>query len=141
MLGTEPATDAMNEADTLLMVGTCFPYIDYLPKPGQARGIQIDIKPEKIGLRYPIEVGLLGDAKTIFSELVPLLNKKDDYSFLNKKQIAMDNWINKLQDHSRRRSDTEHLSTTGGKKMALLLQNLTNTILNLRQLHRLSPTS
>jgi pyruvate dehydrogenase (quinone) len=44
MLGTEPATDAMNEADTLLMIGTSFPYIEYLPKPGQARGIQIDIK-------------------------------------------------------------------------------------------------
>ena len=50
ILGTEPATNAMNEADTLLMVGTSFPYIDYLPKPGQTRGIQIDIKPEKIGL-------------------------------------------------------------------------------------------
>ena len=59
MLGTEPATDAMTEADTLLMVGTSFPYMDYLPKPGQARGVQIDIKPENIGLRYPIEHGLL----------------------------------------------------------------------------------
>ena len=46
MLGTEPASDAMNEADTLLMIGTSFPYIEYLPKPGQAKGIQIDIKPE-----------------------------------------------------------------------------------------------
>ena len=64
LLGTEPATDAMNEADTLLMVGTSFPYIDYLPKPGQAKGIQIDIKPERIGLRYPVEVGLVGDSKT-----------------------------------------------------------------------------
>ena len=71
ILGTEPATDAMNEADTLLMVGTSFPYIDYLPKPGQARGIQIDIKPEKIGLRYPVEVGLLGDSRIILSALIP----------------------------------------------------------------------
>ena len=47
LLGTTPSSDAMNEADTLLMIGTSFPYIEYLPKPGQARGIQIDIKPEK----------------------------------------------------------------------------------------------
>src|SRR5919199_1192491 len=60
LLGTEPATDAMNEADTLLMVGTSFPYIDYLPKPGQAKGIQIDIIPEKIGLRYPVDIALVG---------------------------------------------------------------------------------
>lgn len=75
MLGTEPATDAMNEADTLLMIGTSFPYIEYLPKPGQARGVQIDIKPERIGLRYPVDLGLLGDSKTILSTLLPLLKE------------------------------------------------------------------
>ena len=48
MLGTSPASDAMNEADTILMIGTSFPYIDYLPKPGQAKGIQIDIVPEEL---------------------------------------------------------------------------------------------
>jgi pyruvate dehydrogenase (quinone) len=68
----------MNEADTLLMVGTSFPYIDYLPKPGQARGIQIDIKPINIGLRYPIEIGLVGDSKLVLSELLPLLHEKKD---------------------------------------------------------------
>jgi pyruvate dehydrogenase (quinone) len=73
MLGTEPATDAMSEADTLLMIGTSFPYIEYLPKPGQARGVQIDIKAEKIGLRYPVEVGLVGDSKKVLSALLPLL--------------------------------------------------------------------
>ena len=106
ILGTEPASDAMNEADTLLMVGTSFPYIDYLPKPGQARGIQIDIKPEKIGLRYPVEVGLLGDSRIILSALVPILesrskgqkeNTNDNNSFLLDKQQAMKEWVNKLQ--------------------------------------------
>src|ERR687888_1627814 len=72
LLGTTPSSDAMSEADTLLMVGTSFPYIDYLPKPGQARGIQIDIKPEKIGLRYPVEIGLVGDSKTILSAVLAL---------------------------------------------------------------------
>jgi pyruvate dehydrogenase (quinone)/pyruvate oxidase len=76
LLGTEPASDAMNEADTLLMVGTSFPYIDYLPKPGQAKGIQIDIKPDKIGLRYPVEIGLVGDSKLTLAAILPLLRGK-----------------------------------------------------------------
>jgi pyruvate dehydrogenase (quinone) len=74
LLGTTPSSDAMSEADILLMIGTSFPYVEYLPKPGQARGIQIDIKPEKIGLRYPVEIGLVGDSKLILSALLPLLN-------------------------------------------------------------------
>jgi pyruvate dehydrogenase (quinone) len=115
MLGTEPASDAMNEADTLFMIGTSFPYIDYLPKPGEARGIQIDIKPEKIGLRYPVEVGLVGNSKNILSELLPLLSdkrRKDDINknivstissqFLRSKQTAMRHWIRILKDQSSR---------------------------------------
>lgn len=99
ILGTEPASDAMNEADTLLMVGTSFPYIEYLPKPGQARGIQIDIKPERIGIRYPVEIGLLGDSKVILSALIPLLNNKEQNNnlFLKEKQRAMQKWTDKLQ--------------------------------------------
>jgi pyruvate dehydrogenase (quinone) len=99
ILGTEPASDAMNEADTLLMVGTSFPYIEYLPKPGQARGIQIDIKPERIGIRYPVEIGLLGDSKVILSALIPLLKNKEQNNnlFLKEKQRAMQEWTDKLQ--------------------------------------------
>ena len=82
----------MAEADTLFMVGTSFPYIEYLPKPGQARGIQIDIKPEKISLRYPVEIGLVGDSRLILSALLPLLNQKDNLEFLKSKQNAMKNW-------------------------------------------------
>ena len=58
------------------MIGTSFPYMEYLPKPGQAKGIQIDMKSEKIGLRYPIEIGLVGDSKTVLSELLPLLKDR-----------------------------------------------------------------
>jgi pyruvate dehydrogenase (quinone) len=99
ILGTEPASDAMNEADTLLMVGTSFPYTEYLPKPGKARGIQIDIKAERIGLRFPVEVGLLGDSRVILSALIPLLNnnKEQNDLFLRQKQKAMQEWIHKLQ--------------------------------------------
>ena len=67
LLGTAPSQDAMEECDTLLMVGSSFPYIEFLPKPGQAKGVQIDIDPMRIGLRYPVEVGLVGDSKTVLA--------------------------------------------------------------------------
>lgn len=105
LLGTEPASDAMAEADTLLMIGTSFPYIDYLPKPGQAKGVQIDIMPEKIGLRYPVDVGLVGDSKLTLSALLPLLNKKhnkEDFDFLTEKQRAMKKWNSLLKEQSSR---------------------------------------
>ena len=104
LLGTEPATDAMNEADTLLMVGTSFPYIDYLPKPGHARGIQIDIKPNNIGLRYPVEIGLVGDSKLVLSELLPLLQQRSETErgFLKSKQDAMVDWNKLLKEQSSR---------------------------------------
>jgi pyruvate dehydrogenase (quinone) len=104
LLGTEPATDAMNEADTLLMVGTSFPYIDYLPKPGQARGIQIDIKPNNIGLRYPVEIGLVGDSKLVLSELLPFLQQRSETErgFLKSKQDAMVDWNKLLKEQSSR---------------------------------------
>jgi pyruvate dehydrogenase (quinone) len=117
MLGTEPATDAMSEADTLLMIGTSFPYIEYLPKPGQARGIQIDIKAEKIGLRYPVEVGLVGDSKKVLSALLPLLRKgradnsidrnhqhyreEHQQEFLRSKQLSMKRWTDLLDEQSK----------------------------------------
>ena len=91
LLGTEPASDAMAEADTLFMIGTSFPYIEYLPKPGRARGVQIDIFPDRIGLRFPVEVGLVGDAKLTLAKLIPLLRQKDD-GFLKPKQEAMKKW-------------------------------------------------
>ena len=100
LLGTKPSSDAMSETDTLLMIGTSFPYIDYLPKPGQARGIQIDIKSEKIGLRYPVEIGLVGDSKLVLSALIPLLKQKENQEFLKSKQKAMENWNKLLEEKS-----------------------------------------
>jgi pyruvate dehydrogenase (quinone)/pyruvate oxidase len=94
----------MAEADTLLMIGTSFPYIDYLPKPGQARGIQIDIIPEKIGLRYPVEIGLIGDAKLTLNALLPMLTQRQrgDDEFLKSKQNAMESWNSLLKEQSTR---------------------------------------
>lgn len=94
LLGTEPSSDAMSEADTLFIIGSSFPYIDYLPKPGQARGIQIDIKPTNIGLRFPIEIGLVGDAKLVLTKLLPLLSERHeaDDTFLKSMQRSMNDW-------------------------------------------------
>jgi pyruvate dehydrogenase (quinone)/pyruvate oxidase len=102
LLGTDPASDAMSEADTLLMIGTSFPYIDYLPKPGQAKGIQIDIKADKIGLRYPVEVGIVGDSRLTLGALLPMLRQKENLDFLRIKQQAMKNWIDLLNERSSR---------------------------------------
>jgi pyruvate dehydrogenase (quinone)/pyruvate oxidase len=101
LLGTSPSSDAMAEADTLLMVGTSFPYIDYLPKPGQARGVQIDLFAERIGLRYPVEVGLVGDSKLALSALLPLLKEKSR-DFTRSKQQAMKEWNDLLRERSSR---------------------------------------
>ena len=110
LLGTEPSSDAMSETDTLFMVGTSFPYIEYLPKPGQAIGIQIDIKPEKIGLRYPVRIGLIGDSKQVLSDLIPLLHDRrtggndndPSIQFLKSKQDAMKKWNDLLNEQSSR---------------------------------------
>src|SRR5438552_3589449 len=86
LLGTRPSQDAMEECDTLLMVGTSFPYIEFLPKPGQARGVQIELDPMRIGLRYPVEVGLVGDSRRTLEALLPMLQRNKHRGFLNKAQ-------------------------------------------------------
>ncbi|HJV35458.1 thiamine pyrophosphate-requiring protein [Geomonas sp.] len=78
LLGTKPSYEMMMDCDTLLMVGSGFPYSEFLPKEGQARGVQIDISPRMLGLRYPMEVNLQGDATLTLRALVPLLQRKGD---------------------------------------------------------------
>src|SRR5207245_5555378 len=63
LLGTKPSQETMEDCDTLFMVGRSFPYIEFIPKPDQARGVQIELDPKRIGLRFPIEVGLVGDSR------------------------------------------------------------------------------
>ena len=92
LLGTLPSELAMEECDTLLMVGTSFPYMEYYPKPGNAAAAQIDLDPTRIGLRYPVDVGLTGDAKATLQMLVPLINRRSDRSFLEKAQTRMAEW-------------------------------------------------
>ncbi len=77
LLGTEPSWDLMRDCDTLLMIGSGFPYSEFLPKDGQAKGIQIDIQPGMLSLRYPMDVNLVGDAAETLKALLPLIKQKD----------------------------------------------------------------
>ena len=104
LLGTAPSQDCMEECDTLLMIGTSFPYMEFYPKPGKARCVQIDIDPARIGLRYPTEVGLAGDAKCVMRALLPLLEHKKNRKFLEKAQSRMKSW-NELMDKRGMRMD------------------------------------
>jgi pyruvate dehydrogenase (quinone) len=88
----KPSQTALEECDTVLIAGSSFPYIEFMPKPGKARGVQIDIDPRRIGLRYPVEVGLVGDCRHTLEELLPLLQRKDDREFLAKAQKGMAEW-------------------------------------------------
>lgn len=92
LLGTLPSEEALEECDTLFMVGTSFPYLEFYPKPDQARAVQIDVDPMRIGLRYPIEVGLVGDSRETLRHLLPLLQRKSERSFLEKAQKGMQEW-------------------------------------------------
>ena len=104
LLGTRPSQEALEDCDTLLIVGSSFPYIEFLPKPGQARGVQIDLDPMRIGLRYPVEVGLVGDSARTLAALLPRLQHKRDRSFLEKAQADMKAW-NALMDERAGRTD------------------------------------
>jgi pyruvate dehydrogenase (quinone) len=102
LLGTAPSQEAMEECDTLIMVGTSFPYLDFFPKPGKARCVQIDLDPARIGLRYPVEVGLAGDSGAILRDLLPLLEKKTERKFLEKAQSRMKDWNEVLEKRGTR---------------------------------------
>ena len=92
LLGTEPSEEAIHSCDTLLIAGSSFPYIEFYPPDGGARGVQIDIDPSRIGLRYPVEVGLVGDTRPTLEALIPLLKRKPDRGFLETAQKGMKKW-------------------------------------------------
>jgi pyruvate dehydrogenase (quinone) len=92
LLGTTPSVEAMEECDTLLIIGSSFPYMEYLPKPGKAKGVQIDDKPDRIGLRFPIDVGLVGDAKATSEALSRFINRNENREFLERAQKGMKEW-------------------------------------------------
>ncbi|MGR3995454.1 thiamine pyrophosphate-requiring protein [Pseudomonas sp. 1121_17] len=96
LLGTEPSFKLMEECDTLLMIGSGFPYAEFLPKEGQARGVQIDLAPDMLSLRYPMEVNLVGDAADTLAALLPLLEEKNQRSWQHKVESWRKDWDKKL---------------------------------------------
>nr|WP_314872476.1 thiamine pyrophosphate-requiring protein [uncultured Pseudomonas sp.] len=96
LLGTEPSFKLMEECDTLLMIGSGFPYAEFLPKEGQARGVQIDLAPDMLSLRYPMEVNLVGDAADTLDALLPLLEEKTQRSWQHKVEGWRKDWDKKL---------------------------------------------
>src|SRR5207247_6172879 len=103
LLGTRPSQEALEECDTLLIVGSTFPYIEYYPKPGQAKAVQIDLDPMRIGLRYPVEVGLVGAGRCTLQELLPLLERKKDRHFLEKAQQRTQDWWRLMEEQGTRK--------------------------------------
>jgi pyruvate dehydrogenase (quinone) len=92
LLGTKPSEEALQNCDMLFMIGTAFPYIEFLPKPGQAKSVQIELNPGRISLRYPADVGLVGDSRETLRELIPMLKRKKDRRMLKKAQEGMRDW-------------------------------------------------
>src|SRR5690606_15958730 len=92
LLGTEPSDWMMRECDTLFMVGSSFPYSEWLPEEGKARGVQIDIKPRMLSARFPMEVNLHGDARDTLRALLPLLEHKSDRSFRESIEEHVASW-------------------------------------------------
>jgi pyruvate dehydrogenase (quinone) len=92
LLGTKPSWDLMQDCDTLLMVGSSFPYSEFLPEEGQARGVQIDIDGRMLGIRYPMEVNLVGDSAETLRALMPRLERKEDRSWREKIEGEVQEW-------------------------------------------------
>jgi pyruvate dehydrogenase (quinone) len=100
LLGTKPSNDMMENCDTLLMVGTSFPYSEWLPEPGQARGVQIDIDGKMIGIRYPMEVNLVGDSKETLRSLIPHLRRKQNRSWREGIEQNVERWWEMLENRA-----------------------------------------
>ncbi len=105
LLGTKPSDQMMLRCDTLLMVGTSFPYSEWLPKEGQARGVQIDVKPRMLSLRYPMEVNLCGDSKETIRALLPYLERKQDRAWREDIEEGVRVWWKTLEERAMMSAD------------------------------------
>ncbi len=97
LLGTRPSYDMMMDCDTLLMIGSRFPYSEFLPKEGQARGVQIDLDGKMLSIRYPMEVNLQGDSAATLRALIPLLQRKTDRSWREEIEKGVAHWWKVLE--------------------------------------------
>ncbi len=105
LLGTKPSWDMMTGCDTLLMVGSDFPYSEFLPKEGAARGVQIDIDPRLLSIRYPMEVNLMGDSAETLRALIPLLERKEDRSWREMLEKEIVEWWKVLEARAMNSAD------------------------------------
>jgi pyruvate dehydrogenase (quinone) len=105
LLGTKPSWDLMMECDTLLMVGSSFPYSEFLPEEGQARGVQIDLDGKMLGIRYPMEVNLVGDSAETLRALLPRLERKQDRSWREKIEREVAEWWNLIEHRAQLAAD------------------------------------
>ncbi|MGH9018569.1 MAG: thiamine pyrophosphate-binding protein, partial [Acidimicrobiales bacterium] len=101
LLGTKPSWDMMQDADTLLMVGSSFPYSEFLPTTGAAKAVQIDLAPRMLSIRYPMDLALVGDAKDTLAELLPWLHRKSDRSWQEKIARQVEEWWALMDDLGR----------------------------------------
>jgi pyruvate dehydrogenase (quinone) len=102
LLGTAPSADAMKECDTLILAGTNFPYLEFLPRPDRAKTVQIDVDPARIGTRHPVAVGLVGDCRRVLAGLLPLVERKTDRKFLETAQKRMRDWNELMESRGTR---------------------------------------
>lgn len=105
LLGTKPSWELMRDCDTLLMIGTTFPYAEFLPKDGQTRAVQIDLEPRNVGLRYPTEVNLIGDSAETLRALAPLLQRKTDRGWRETIEKNVAHWWKDLEDQAMTSAD------------------------------------
>jgi pyruvate dehydrogenase (quinone) len=102
LLGTAPSQEALANCDTLVIAGSSFPYLEFYPKPGKAKSVQIDLDPARIGLRHPADVGLVGDCRDVLGALLPLVQQKEDRSFLEHAQKDVKDWKELMKTHGTR---------------------------------------
>ncbi len=105
LLGTYPSYNLMMDCDTLLLIGTDFPYSEFLPEEGQAKGVQIDLNPRKLGTRYPTDVNLVGDSKDTLKALIPLLKRKEDTAWREKIEKEVKTWWEILESRAMKSAD------------------------------------
>ena len=103
LLGTRASQEALESCDTLLIVGSTFPYVEFYPQPGKAKAVQIELDPKRIGMRYPVDVGLVGDSKRVLAELLPLLRKSESGKFLDAARETMRDWRELMNERGTRR--------------------------------------
>ncbi len=108
VVGTRPSQDAFAKADAILIVGSTMPYIEFLPKPDQAVGVQIDDKPERIGLRFPVDIGLVGDVRATLRVLLEILPHNPNRAFLEQARQGMKEWWELMEERGTRTAKPMH---------------------------------